>query len=65
MKNWKALAIGVDLGGVGFVLSSLANIIVIRFASISVKDYHRYAIPYFLLLTSIVLCLAYLHLLVS
>jgi len=50
VRRWRLLAYGVNLGGVGFVTGSLANMIAIRLSGIRVRDMHRYLLPYFLLL---------------
>ncbi len=51
--NYKIIAYGVNIGGNGFIIASLANIIAIK---LSKKDlfleFHKYSIP-FLLLTSL------------
>ncbi len=47
--QWLPLAVGVNAGGNGLVVGSFANLIAIRIARISVKDFHRYSVPYFLL----------------
>ena len=47
VRDWMALAVGVNLGGVGFITGSLANLITLRLTHISLKDYHKYALPYF------------------
>nr|WP_297494467.1 SLC13 family permease [Thermococcus sp.] len=47
--RWLPLAVGVNAGGNGFIVSSLANLIAIRIARISVRDFHRYSVPYFFL----------------
>ncbi len=52
-KDWITLAIATNLGGVGAVTGSLANIITLRLGKIRVKDFHRYSIPYFTLLLTI------------
>ncbi len=58
--HWRALAIGVNLAGVGFIIGSMANIIGLRLADIDYKTYHIIAIPYFLsllVITSIIIVL--------
>ena len=47
-KDWLPLAVGVNVGGTGFVLGSLANLIAVRISGISMRDFHRYSLPYFL-----------------
>lgn len=49
--DWRITALGVNVAGVGFVLGSLANIIALRLSCTRVRDYHRIALPYFILLT--------------
>ena len=52
-SNWQALTFGVDIGGNGIIIGSLANIIAIRL--MKPKDnkvwieFHRYSIPFFLI----------------
>ncbi len=46
---WFPLAIGVNLGGTGMITGSLANFIGVRISGISLKDFHRYSLPYFLI----------------
>ena len=57
---WLPLAVGVNLGGNGLVIGSLANFIAIRISGIGLKDFHRYSIPYFLLAFAITLLASYL-----
>ncbi len=52
-KDWITLAIATNLGGIGAITGSLANIITLRLGKIRVKDFHRYSIPYFTLLLTI------------
>ncbi len=59
LSLWKALAIGVNLGGVGFVIGSMANIITLRISNISLKTFHKYILPYFVTIFIIVLLLVY------
>ncbi|WP_088885803.1 SLC13 family permease [Thermococcus gorgonarius] len=49
-ENWGPLAVGVNAGGTGFMVGSLANLIAIRIARMSIEDFHRYSVPYFLLI---------------
>jgi len=46
--NWYAITYGVNVGGNGFVLGSLANIIALRMAKREriYVDFHKYSIPY-------------------
>ncbi|AEC51194.1 hypothetical protein PNA2_0276 [Pyrococcus sp. NA2] len=58
---WLPLSLGVNLGGNGTVISSLANLIAIRISGLRWRDFHRYSIPYFVaatLVTFIVLLIA-------
>ncbi len=45
---WLPLAIGVNLGGIGLIIGSLANFIALRISGIGLKSFHRYSLPYFL-----------------
>ncbi len=56
---WKALALGVNLGGVGFIVGSMANIIALRMSYLNLKTFHKYALPYFAIMFTIILLLAY------
>ena len=49
--NWRAIAYGVNIGGNGLIIGSLANIIALRMAKNKKiwLDFHRYSIPYFLI----------------
>ncbi|WP_367183020.1 SLC13 family permease [Thermococcus sp.] len=47
--QWLPLAVGVNAGGNGVIVGSLANLIALRIARILVRDFHRYSVPYFLL----------------
>ena len=57
--KWLPIAYGVNLGGNGFFIASLANVIALRF----IKDrkiyalYHMYALPFIVLTTGITLLL--------
>ena len=53
--QWLPLAVGVNTGGNGIIVGSLANLIALRIARISVKDFHRYSVPYFLLSLAVAL----------
>lgn len=57
--EWLPLALGVNLGGNGLVMGSLANLIAIRISGIRISDFHRFSMPYFLmaLMVSILLLL--------
>ncbi len=47
--EWLPLSLGVNVGGSGIIVGSLANLIAIRIARVGLKDFHRYSIPYFLM----------------
>jgi len=53
--NWFAITHGVNAGGNGFIIASLANLIAFRI----VKDrrfwiyFHRYSVPYFIITATI------------
>ena len=46
--EWLPLSLGVNIGGSGIVVGSMANLIALRIARVGVRDFHRYSIPYFL-----------------
>ncbi len=43
----KALIYGVNIGGLGTIIGSLANFIAVRLSRTSVSSYHKYALPIF------------------
>ncbi len=47
--SWLPLAIGINLGGTGLIIGSLANFIAIRLSGISLKRFHKLSLPFFLL----------------
>ncbi|AEK72046.1 hypothetical protein GQS_00715 [Thermococcus sp. 4557] len=47
--EWLPLALGVNLGGTGIIIGSLANLIALRISGIGIRDFHRFSIPYFLI----------------
>ena len=57
-KLWRYIAIGVNLGGTGFILGSLANLILLRLTRVGLRDYHRYTLPYFITLLILTLLLS-------
>ncbi len=61
VSRWGALAVGVNLGGTGFILGSLANVITIRLGGVSLREFHKYELPYFLALMSATLVLVSTH----
>jgi len=46
--EWLPLAVGVNAGGTGLIVGSLANLIAVRIAGIRLRDFHRFSVPYFL-----------------
>lgn len=61
---WLPLAIGVNLGGTGVVIGSLANFIAVRISGISLKDFHKYSLPYFLIALIITITINYKNLII-
>ena len=49
--NWFAITYGVNVGGNGLVIGSLANIIALRMVESKGiwLNFHKYSIPYFLI----------------
>ncbi len=60
IPDWRTLAVGVNLGGVGFITGSMANIITLRLAKVDLKRFHEISIPYFITLLTIFLLLSHL-----
>ncbi len=60
--DWRILAIGANVGGIGVLHSSLANLIAIRLARISIRKFHRYSLPLFLAVLALFEVLAALSL---
>ncbi|QDA31369.1 anion transporter [Thermococcus indicus] len=58
--EWLPLALGVNLGGTGIIVGSLANLIALRISGIGIKDFHRYSVPYFLAILTVSIVLLYL-----
>ncbi len=54
--NWQVITYGVNVGGNGLIISSLANIIALRIAKNKKLwlSFHQYSIPYFLLTEGII-----------
>ena len=50
---WLPLAVGVNAGGTGTVIGSLANLIAVRIARVSLRDFHRCSVPYFIVVLAI------------
>ncbi len=44
---WLPLAVGVNLGGTGSVIGSLANFIAVRLSKIEINKFHKISLPYF------------------
>ncbi len=60
-SNWKAICYGVNVGGNGLIVASLANIISVRYAGNRILlDFHRYSILYFVVTLFAVLLVLYL-----
>ncbi len=60
LSNWKTIALGVNIGGTGLIIGSLANIITLRLTNIKINDFHKISLPYFviiLIITKILLIL--------
>ncbi|MHA2002447.1 MAG: SLC13 family permease [Promethearchaeota archaeon] len=55
-NNWLAITYGVNIGGNGLIIGSLANIIGLRLIKSKkmLLDFHKYSIPYFLITGAIV-----------
>jgi len=60
IPDWRALAIGVNLGGTGLITGSMANVITLRLAGIDLKKFHEISIPYFIGSLACFLSLSYL-----
>ena len=48
-NKWLSLALGVNVAGLGVFTGSLANLITIRLTGMSLRDFHRVAIPYYVI----------------
>nr|CCE69871.1 TPA: hypothetical protein PAB0325 [Pyrococcus abyssi GE5] len=48
---WLPLSLGVNLGGNGTVISSLANLIALRISGVKWRDFHRYSLLYIMVAT--------------
>ncbi len=46
--SWLPLAVGVNVGGTGTVVGSLANLIAVRISGIKLRDFHKYSVPFLL-----------------
>ena len=51
VNNWIPLAVGTNVGGCGVITGSLANLITIRLTRCCLSEFHRYALPIFLMIT--------------
>jgi len=62
-SNWRAIAYGVNIGGNGIVIASLANIIAIRLAKRKGLwgEFHKYSIPFLLFSAAAVYLLFFVH----
>ena len=60
--NWLVIAYGVNVGGNGLVIGSLANIIALRMVKSKKiwQNFHKYSIPYFLITGGIAYILFYI-----
>ena len=47
VSSWRPLALGVNIGGVGLVTGSMANLITLRLTGLDINKFHRYSIPFF------------------
>jgi len=45
---WLPLTLGVNLGGTGIIIGSLANFIALRISRTGMGQFHKYSLPYFL-----------------
>ena len=57
--DWRSLLIGVNLGGTGLVVGSMANFITLRMADMELRSFHKISLPYFLVSMMIFLCLSW------
>jgi Na+/H+ antiporter NhaD/arsenite permease-like protein len=46
---WLPLAAGVNVGGTGLIIGSLASLIAIMIGKVGLKRFHRYSLPFFVL----------------
>jgi len=61
VENWKLLALGVNIGGLGFIIGSLANVITLRLSRLTLREFHRYTMPFFAIILAITTILVELH----
>ncbi len=45
--SWLPLSVGVNVGGTGLIIGSLANFIAARLAGVGIREFHKYSLPYF------------------
>ncbi len=57
-SDWKAIAYGVNVGGNGLVIASMASVIAIRLGKVRLREFHRYSIPFFAITFTALLLLA-------
>ena len=56
-SNYGIIAYGVNIGGNGFIVASLANIIALRLSKKNIfGEFHKYSVP-FLVITAIIVCI--------
>ncbi|MDK2384044.1 MAG: SLC13 family permease [Candidatus Korarchaeota archaeon] len=46
--DWRSLLVGVNLGGTGLIIGSMANFITLRMADLKLERFHKISVPYFL-----------------
>ncbi len=56
-SNWLLLAVGVNIVGVATVVSSIANLISIRLGDISINEFHKFTVPYYMVVLVVYLML--------
>lgn len=61
IHDWIPLLWGVNVGGVGIIIGSMANIIVLRLFNISLRAFHKYQLIYFFLFTLITAFLLWIY----
>ena len=49
VNNWRVLALSMNIGGLGLIHSSMANFIGIRLSRISIREFHKYCLPFFMI----------------
>jgi len=57
--DWRSLLVGVNLGGTGLIVGSMANFITLRIANLKLGRFHRISVPYFLASAAVFICLAW------